>query len=36
MPKIPIFQWLVKRRRDWVEWVNQPQTRLFALQRPHV
>ena len=23
---IPICRWPVKRRRDWIEWVNQPQT----------
>ena len=26
VPRIPICQWPVKRRRDWVDWVNQPQT----------
>ena len=26
VPHIPICRWPVKRRRDWVEWVNQPQT----------
>ena len=26
VPRIPICRWPVKRRRDWVERVNQPQT----------
>jgi len=26
VPHIPICRWPVKRRRDWIEWVNQPQT----------
>ena len=25
-PLIPLAQWPVPRRRDWVSWVNQPQT----------
>jgi len=26
VPRIPICRWPIKRRPDWVEWVNQPQT----------
>jgi putative transposase len=26
VPQIPICRWPVKRRRGWLEWVNQPQT----------
>ena len=26
VPRIPICRWPVKCRRDWVEWVNQPET----------
>jgi hypothetical protein len=25
-PRIAICRWPVKRRRDWVEWVNRPQS----------
>ena len=26
VPLIPICSWPVKRRKDWVDWVNEPQT----------
>jgi len=26
VPRIPICRWPVKRRQDWLAWVNQPQT----------
>ncbi len=35
VPLVPIAEWPVSRRTDWVEWVNRPQTRKEeeALQR---
>jgi putative transposase len=35
VPELPLASWPVRRRRDWVEWVNRPQTdkEVAALMR---